>query len=123
VIRLDHGSAVPPFEQIRLQLDGLIRVGALPPGHRLPPVRQLAGDLSLGPGAVARAYLELEKAGVISTSRRGTVVRDGQATSVGVAHAAGDYATTSREAGLTEDEAVAALRALWRSSPLRPSAS
>jgi len=123
VIRLDHGSAVPPFEQIRSQLDGLIRVGALAPGHRLPSVRQLAGDLSLGPGAVARAYLELEKAGVIATSRRGTVVRSGQATSVGIAPAASDYAETSRAAGLTEDEAVAALRALWPSGPLPSPAS
>lgn len=119
MISIDHLSAVPPFEQIRQQLAGLVRIGSLPPGHRLPSVRQLAGDLSLGTGAVARAYLELEKAGVISTSRRGTVVCEGQAASVEVTEAAGDYVRASQDAGLSADEAVSALRALWPA--MRPS--
>jgi len=121
MISIDHLSAVPAFEQICQQVVGLVRVGSLPSGHRLPSVRQLAGDLSLGTGAVARAYRELEKAGVISTSRGGTVVRDGQPTSAELAEAAYDYARASQNAGLSADEAVSALRALWpatrRTSP------
>lgn len=113
MIRIEQLGAVPPFEQIRQQLEGLVRVGILPPGHRLPSVRQLAGDLSLNAGTVARAYLELEKAGVISTSRRGAVVRDCQATTSNVTHAATDFAKVSAREGLTLDEAVAALGALW----------
>lgn len=60
----------PPYEQLRRQLVELIRYGALAPGDRLPPVRQLATDLGLAAGTVARTYRELETAGLV-ISRRG----------------------------------------------------
>ncbi|WP_260848726.1 GntR family transcriptional regulator [Streptomyces sp. SLBN-118] len=40
-------------------------------GERLPTVRQLAADLSLAPGTVARAYRELEGSELIRTHRGG----------------------------------------------------
>ena len=43
----------------------------LQPGDRLPPLRQLAADLGLAVGTVARAYRELESAGLISSRRGG----------------------------------------------------
>ncbi|ETJ06228.1 MAG: putative transcriptional regulator, partial [Actinomyces urogenitalis DORA_12] len=45
-------SPTPPFEQVRSQIASLIVDGALEEGQRLPPVRQLAGDLRLAPGTV-----------------------------------------------------------------------
>ncbi|SCG45823.1 GntR family transcriptional regulator [Micromonospora humi] len=60
----------PPYEQLRRQLSDLIEYGVLGPGERLPPLRQLASDLGLAVGTVARAYRELEVAGLI-ISRRG----------------------------------------------------
>jgi GntR family transcriptional regulator len=60
----------PPYEQLRRQLAGLIAGGVLAPGSRLPPLRQLAGDLGLAVGTVARTYRELESAGLL-VSRRG----------------------------------------------------
>jgi DNA-binding transcriptional regulator YhcF (GntR family) len=60
----------PPYEQLRRQLTELIHFGVLPPGERLPPLRQLAADLGLAVGTVARSYRELEQAGLV-TSRRG----------------------------------------------------
>ena len=60
----------PPYEQLRRQLSELIRYGALAPGDRLPPLRQLAADLGLAVGTVARTYRELETAGMV-VSRRG----------------------------------------------------
>ncbi|MFV2018692.1 GntR family transcriptional regulator [Micromonospora sp. LOL_023] len=60
----------PPYEQLRRQLVELIRYGVLAPGDRLPPVRQLASDLGLAAGTVARTYRELEMVGIV-TSRRG----------------------------------------------------
>ena len=75
MLEIVPGSAVPPFEQIRSQLAGLIRTGALPVGHRLPSIRQLANDLGLAAGTVARAYHQLESAGlVVSRVRHGTSV-------------------------------------------------
>jgi GntR family transcriptional regulator len=60
----------PPYEQLRRQLAELIHEGVLSDGDRLPPLRQLAADLGLALGTVARTYRELEAAGLV-VSRRG----------------------------------------------------
>ncbi|MGW2044252.1 GntR family transcriptional regulator [Streptomyces sp. NPDC001858] len=73
-VRVDTTSQVPPYEQIRVQLASLIVTGRLVEGERLPTVRQLAADLGLAPGTVARAYRELEAAELIRT-RRGAGTR------------------------------------------------
>jgi DNA-binding transcriptional regulator YhcF (GntR family) len=68
-IQVDTTSPVPPYEQIRAQLAALITTGRLPENERLPTVRQLAADLGLAAGTVARAYRELEAASLIHTRR------------------------------------------------------
>ena len=74
-LELDPASTTPPYEQLRVQLLERMQRGALPAGSRLPTVRQLAVELDLAPGTVARAYKELEAAGAIETrGRNGTVV-------------------------------------------------
>ncbi|MET0147409.1 MAG: GntR family transcriptional regulator [Ilumatobacteraceae bacterium] len=76
IVSIDPESTLPPYEQLRVQIAGLIGGGSLPPGARLPAVRQLAADLGVAPGTVARAYRELERAGWIEgRGRHGTVVR------------------------------------------------
>ncbi|GHE12231.1 GntR family transcriptional regulator [Streptomyces alanosinicus] len=74
VVQVDTTSPVPPYEQIRAQLAALIGSGRLPEGERLPTVRQLAADLGLAAGTVARAYRELEAASLVRT-RRGAGTR------------------------------------------------
>ncbi|MET8508152.1 GntR family transcriptional regulator [Streptomyces sp. NPDC004787] len=71
---VDVSSPVPPYEQVRAQLADLILSGQLPSGERLPSVRQLAADLGLAAGTMARAYRELENAGLVH-SRRGAGTR------------------------------------------------
>ncbi|WP_181010067.1 GntR family transcriptional regulator [Ornithinimicrobium sufpigmenti] len=72
---VDPASSEPPFEQLRRQLTEQIRGGQLAPGDRLPTVRRLAGDLGIAPNTVARAYRELEAAGLIEgRGRAGTFV-------------------------------------------------
>ena len=71
VLTIDPASAVPPFEQLRVQLLAQMHDGALPEGTRLPTVRQLASDLGIAPGTVARTYKELEAVGTIETRGRG----------------------------------------------------
>lgn len=74
-IVIDLETATPPYEQVQTQISSLIAVGELPPGTRLPTVRSLAADLGVAAGTVARAYKELEAAGLVTTNRRqGTVV-------------------------------------------------
>lgn len=74
-IALDEHDPTPPFEQLRRQIAEAITTGRLVHGSKLPPVRQLAGDLGVAAGTVARAYKELEAAGLVATARRaGTTV-------------------------------------------------
>lgn len=117
ILDVDTASAVPPYEQIRAQITSSITSGALPEGTRLPSIRQLAGDLGLAPGTVARAYRELEHAGLVATrGRHGTRVTD-QATATAAephaAHleeAAATFAAAASRSGSNLDQAVAALR-------------
>jgi GntR family transcriptional regulator len=75
IVEVDAQSPVPPYEQLRAQIATLAASGVLHGGDRLPTIRQLAGDLGLAAGTVARAYTELEAAGVLVThGRRGTFV-------------------------------------------------
>lgn len=79
ITEVDHRSAVPPYEQIRVSVVELVVRGQLTPGDRLPTVRQLAEDLGIAPGTVQRAYRELEADGVVrSRGRNGTVVSEQQ---------------------------------------------
>ncbi|WP_299443924.1 GntR family transcriptional regulator [uncultured Phycicoccus sp.] len=70
-VTVDDLDPTPPFEQLRRQLADLIGNGVLAPGDRLPPVRQLAADLGLAAGTVARTYRELEHAGYVRSRRGG----------------------------------------------------
>ncbi|MER7008977.1 GntR family transcriptional regulator [Dactylosporangium sp. NPDC000555] len=110
----------PPYEQLRRQLIELVRFGVLAPGDRLPPLRQLAADLGLAVGTVARTYRELETAGIV-VSRRGGGTRVAAAPPFrpDPAEALRDHATAfvreARLLGADDDQIVSAVaRALGR---------
>ncbi|MFJ6085329.1 GntR family transcriptional regulator [Streptomyces sp. NPDC092369] len=115
-LRVDTTSPVPPYLQIRAQLAALIVTGRLVEGDRLPTVRQLATDLGLAPGTVARAYRELEAEGLIRT-RRGAGSRvaapparpahDHAAQLVALAR---DFAFSARALGADTEAVLAAVR-------------
>lgn len=76
-IRIESGSPVPPFEQVRAQISLMVSAGQLRPGDRLPTIRELGYTLKVANGTVARAYRELEYAGiVVKRGRAGTFVAD-----------------------------------------------
>ncbi|MET3721516.1 MULTISPECIES: GntR family transcriptional regulator [unclassified Arthrobacter] len=110
----NQASTVALFEQLRLQVIRLADSGDLPPGTKLPAVRALADRLDVAPHTVARAYKELEAAGVVATKgRNGTVIcaRDERAD---VLSAAADaYALEARAQGATFAEAVQLLAAAY----------
>ena len=115
MITVDDTSPVPTFEQIRSQIADQIHTARLPAGAKLPSVRQLAGDLRIAPGTVARAYSELESAGLVTTSRAtGTRVRAGFGICEHVERAARAFVETAQAAGLSLGEAQAAVRSQWR---------
>lgn len=114
MIVFDPTSAVPPFEQIRVQIADQIGAGELGPGQRLPAIRQLAADLRVAPGTVARAYGLLEADGLVETARaRGTVVRPGGGHPRRVREAALRFVDEVGEADL--ELAISAVRAAWAS--------
>ncbi|MCL7364704.1 MULTISPECIES: GntR family transcriptional regulator [Streptomyces] len=115
-IRIDDGT--PPYEQVRAQISEQARSGALPVGHRLPTVRGLAESLGLAANTVAKAYRALEADGVIETrGRNGTfVAAAGSAAQREVASAAQSYAERARRLGVSEEEALGAVRDALRAA-------
>ncbi|OKP85959.1 GntR family transcriptional regulator [Paenibacillus sp. P32E] len=67
--------SLPIYEQFVDAIRGRIVTGLIPPGSRLPSVRELAAGRSVNPTTAARTYTELERIGLIVTRRgQGTFV-------------------------------------------------
>jgi DNA-binding transcriptional regulator YhcF (GntR family) len=115
VITIDPASPVPPFEQVRAQLAAQVSSGELVAGTRLPTVRQLADDLGLAVNTVARAYRELEAAGLVETRGRGgtIVTAAGDRARERLQNAAQRYAALARDLGVEPDEALRLVRAAF----------
>jgi GntR family transcriptional regulator len=64
-IHISTQDGVPVYVQIVNQVKYLVAAGRLAAGDELPSVRALAEQLVINPNTVARAYLELERAGLI----------------------------------------------------------
>lgn len=84
-----------------------MRDGRLPPGTRLPTVRELAGQLGLAVNTVARAYRELETAGVVETRGRfGTFIARVDPADAAMATAAHTYVSAAKALGIDKADAV-----------------
>ena len=76
-LHISSHDGVPIYLQIVNQVKYLIASGRLEAGEELPPIRSLAEQLLINPNTVARAYRELEMAGVVTKRRTaGTYVSD-----------------------------------------------
>ena len=106
----------PMYLQIMEQIRRRIAVGDWQPGRELPSIRALAAAIQVSVITVKRAYLELEREGVIVTRQGkgsfvassadiGTQLRRGELDSH-LAAAAG----IGRELGLTTEDVAARLR-------------
>jgi GntR family transcriptional regulator len=69
LIHLSQSDGVPIYLQIVNQVKYLVGSGRLEPGEELPAIRTLAEQLLVNPNTVARAYRELEQAGVVEMRR------------------------------------------------------
>ena len=65
LFRVNPSSGIPLYWQLIEQVKHAIDLGVLRPGEQLPTIRKVAEDLIMNPNTVARAYRELEQAGVI----------------------------------------------------------
>lgn len=119
MIVLDPTDGAPPYEQIVRQVSEQVDRGDLEPGHRLPTVRALAQELGIANNTVARAYRELELAGVIETRGRAGSFVTGDAVQRKAKEAAGEYLARTRALGLSPSEAVAVVARLVEAAPPR----
>jgi len=118
-IRLDVRSQVPIYTQIVEQIRLRVASGQLRPGDQLPTVRQLATELRVNFNTVARAYRQLDEAGLISTQRgRGTYIWEpptGAALEAlrreGLAERARVFVEEARRDGYTDSEITRAVQA------------
>ncbi|KUN11180.1 GntR family transcriptional regulator [Streptomyces canus] len=117
-LKIHIDDSAPPYEQVRVQISEQARAGVLPVGYRLPTVRGLAESLGLAANTVAKAYRALESDGVIETrGRNGTfVAAAGSAAERELATAAQAYVERARRLGLTENDALAAVRDALRAA-------
>ena len=107
LIRIDPGDPRPLYEQIELQVRAAIGDGALPPGERLPPARELAEDIGVNVHTVLRAYGSLRDAGLIELRpRRGAVVTSASSPRQQLAVLARGFVEQAREHGLSSAEIV-----------------
>lgn len=67
----------PMYLQLVEQIRHRIAIGDWPPGHELPSIRALAAAVRVSVITVKRAYLDLERDGVIATRQgKGSFVAD-----------------------------------------------
>lgn len=75
MININYRDSRPIYAQVRDGFQQLIISGVLPPDYKMPSVRELAGDLTINPNTIQRAYRELEVDGFIfSVPGRGSFV-------------------------------------------------
>ena len=70
----------PVYQQIMALIRGAVLRGELPPGGKIPSVRELAAEAQVNPNTMQRAMSELEREGLLvsgGTSGR-TVTEDGE---------------------------------------------
>ena len=64
-LKINKRDEKPIYEQIRSQIEKLVRGGVLSPGDKIPSVRQLANKLGVGKNTVSQAYDELSAESII----------------------------------------------------------
>ena len=59
----------PVYLQLVEHLQTAVVTGEYPPGSRIPPVRELAGQAGVNPNTMQRALAELERQGLVRSER------------------------------------------------------
>jgi GntR family transcriptional regulator len=108
--RLDSRSGVPTYLQLVEQVRRGLLLGYLVDGDQLPTVREVAAALVVNPNTVAKAYRELERAGLAAArAGQGTFVIGGADKVPHVVHAKlaarlRGWVRAAQEAGLTPEQ-------------------
>ncbi|MDC7286363.1 GntR family transcriptional regulator [Blautia schinkii] len=119
MIILDLQDRRPIYEQIAEKFRLLILSGAMPPGSRMPSVRNLALELSINPNTIQRAYMELEQQGLIYPVKgKGNFIADSDDIRKISRHTyfreLSDLVRKGRDMGFEEDELVYVIRDCYK---------
>ena len=79
-MKWQFSADAPIYTQLVAQIQMYIVSGALPPGERLPSVREFAAEAGVNPNTMQRAMAELEREGLVHSQRTvGRVVTEDRA--------------------------------------------
>jgi GntR family transcriptional regulator len=115
--RLDTRSGVPTYLQLVDQVRQGLLLGYLRDGDQLPTVREVAAALVVNPNTVAKAYRELERAGLVTpragqgTFVTGRIDQVPAATYARLSRSLRGWLRTAHEAGLDADQTRALVTA------------
>lgn len=77
MLKIKYNSPVPIYEQLISEIERMVSINELKPGDELPSIRSLATQLEISNNTVARAYMELERKGMVtSNGRKGTFINE-----------------------------------------------
>jgi len=68
MFRIEPLSRKPVYEQLVEQTEMLVLTGTLKAGDQMPSVRALAVTLSINPNTIQKAYIELDRRGIIQAA-------------------------------------------------------
>ena len=84
MITVDYKDRRPIYEQLTANITELALSGELKPDEQLPSVRQLASQLGINPNTISKAYIELERRGIVySVSGKGSFVNSDLSAAAG----------------------------------------
>ena len=84
MITVDYKDRRPIYEQLTAKITELALTGELKPDEQLPSVRQLASQLGINPNTISKAYIELERRGILySVSGKGSFVNSDLSAAAG----------------------------------------
>ena len=67
MLKIDPGSAVPVYEQLKRQIRLGIVTGRYPTDDRMLSIRELASQLTINPNTIAKVYRQLESEGFLAS--------------------------------------------------------
>ena len=84
MITVDYKDRRPIYEQLTANITELALSGEMRPDEQLPSVRQLASQLGINPNTISKAYIELERRGIVySVPGKGSFVNSDLSTAAG----------------------------------------
>lgn len=115
--RLDSRSGVPTYLQLVDQVRRGVLLGYLREGDQLPTVREVAAAVVVNPNTVAKAYRELDRAGLVSaragqgTFITGSIDQIPAATYARLSRGLRAWLRAARDAGLQPEQVRALVAA------------